>query len=422
QELIEEARKAARELERLSRERRDARVQELSRQLDRAADEMQRAQASSGGNQGESIAQGERALERLEQARRRLQQMRGGGGGRQGQSQEVGELRRRAAEAAARQREIARDVDDLARRGGQGQSGDADSREAAERLAERKDALADSVSNLEKDIEQSARSLGGGRQSAARRLNEAAASLRRNRVAERIREGRRNLESGQAGAAREGERAVGQGLEELSQRLQAAEAAAGRPDGSNAEGALDRTRRLADDLESLRRRLEERGGRRGEQGGQSQRGQQAGRQDGGRQQGGEQAGEQAGGRSQGESGAGEGGGDARQLASELRERLRDAEGLRRGWGGTSGGRELGGAIEELRRLADGSMRGEAAAAAALKAQVIDPLRQLELELSRRLREQAGRTNLRLGDEGAAPGRYRKSVEEYYRRLSRGGRR
>jgi hypothetical protein len=430
QELIEEARKAARELERLSRERRDARMQELSRQLDQAADEMQRAQASSNGNQSESIAQGERALERLEQARRRLQQMRGGG--RQGQSQEVGELRRRAAETAARQREIARDVENLARRGGAGEGDrDAASRAAAERLAERKGALADSVSNLEKDIEQTARTLGEGRQSAARQLNDAAASLRRNRVAERIRESGRALENNRPGVAREGERAVGQGLEELAQRLQAAESAAGRPDASNAEEALDRTRRLADDLESLRRRLEERGGRRGQQGQQSQGGQQpssqpgrqSGRQPGARsQQSGQQTGEQSGQGRGGEASAGEGADDARQLASELRERLRDAEGLQSDYGGTSVGRELGGAIGELRRLADGSMRGEAQTAAALKAQVIDPLRQLELELSRRLREQAGRTNLRLGDEGAAPSRYRQSVEEYYRRLSQGGRR
>ena len=114
--------------------------------------------------------------------------------------------------------------------------------------------------------------------------------------------------------------------------------------------------------------------------------------------------------------------DARQLGSELRERLRDAESLRREWGGTSGGRELGGAIEQLKRMADGRMEGEARTAASLKEQVIEPLRQLELELSKRLREQLGRTNLRLGDEGEAPGRYRKSVEEYYRRLSQGGRR
>src|SRR6185295_3128480 len=45
QELIDETRKAARELERLSRERRDAQMEELSRQLNQTADEMQKAQA-----------------------------------------------------------------------------------------------------------------------------------------------------------------------------------------------------------------------------------------------------------------------------------------------------------------------------------------------------------------------------------------
>ena len=119
---------------------------------------------------------------------------------------------------------------------------------------------------------------------------------------------------------------------------------------------------------------------------------------------------------------GDGEDDARQLGRELVERLREAESLRQQLAGSSAGRELGGAIEQLRGMTDGRMEGGAQTAAALKAQVIDPLRQLELELSKRLREQLGRTNLRLGDEGAAPGRYRKSVEEYYRRLSQGGRR
>ncbi|MFL6256155.1 MAG: DUF4175 family protein [Pyrinomonadaceae bacterium] len=466
QEMVEEARKAARELERLSRERRDARMQELSRQLDQAADDLQRAQSSSKSNQNESIAQGERALERMQQAQRRMQQMRGGASSQQGREQEIGELRRRASEAAARQRELTREAESLARRGSQqgqqqgeqpGEKGDASSRAARERLAEREEALADSVNNLEEDARQKARALGEGKQQgAARRLNEAADALRRNRVAERIREGARGAAQGRPESAREAGRAAERGLGEMSERLQEAEAAAGRPSGNGAEEALDRTRQLADDLDSLRRRLEERGARRDGRGQQSQKGQQSqgGRQTQGGQKGQEgqqqsaqegqtgqqgqggqesQAGQQSGGRSQsgrqsgggasraGEVGSSDGGDDARQLSSELRERLRDAEGLRREWGGTSGGRELGGAIEQLRRMADGRMEGEALTAASLKAQVIDPLRQLELELSKRLREQLGRTNLRLGDEGAAPGRYRKSVEEYYRRLSQGGR-
>jgi hypothetical protein len=123
QELIDETRKAARELERLSRERRDAQMQQLAQQLNQTADEMQKAQANSRNNSGESIAQNERALERLEQAQQRLQQMGGASGQRGGQSgaagrqQQISDLRQRAAQAASRQREIAKDMENLARRG-----------------------------------------------------------------------------------------------------------------------------------------------------------------------------------------------------------------------------------------------------------------------------------------------------------------
>jgi hypothetical protein len=82
--------------------------------------------------------------------------------------------------------------------------------------------------------------------------------------------------------------------------------------------------------------------------------------------------------------------------------------------------QLDQAIEQLKRLADGQMQGNAQTAAALKADVVEPLRQLELQLSRQMQSYTGRTNLRLRDEGAAPERYRKQVEEYYRRLSGGG--
>jgi hypothetical protein len=119
-------------------------------------------------------------------------------------------------------------------------------------------------------------------------------------------------------------------------------------------------------------------------------------------------------------GGGDGSGDARQLPSEIRERLREAQDLRREWGATgTGGGKLDEVIDELKRLADGNMEGDAATAALLKADVVEPLRQLELELSRQLQQQSGRTNLRLRDEGAAPEKYRRAVEEYYRRLSGG---
>ena len=116
-------------------------------------------------------------------------------------------------------------------------------------------------------------------------------------------------------------------------------------------------------------------------------------------------------------------GDNRQLPAEIRERLKETQDLRREWGGTTNGatRQLDEVIDHLRQLADGRMEGDAATAALLKQDVVEPLRQLELELSRQIQQQSGRTNLRLRDEGAAPERYRKAVEEYYRRLSGGGR-
>src|ERR1041384_6102522 len=466
QELIEETRKAARELERLSRERRDAQMQELSRQLNQTADEMQKAQASARSNSEESVAQNERALERLQQAQQRLQQMngassqRGGQSGSAGRQQQISDLRQRAAQAASRQREIAKDMENLARRGGQNAQ-DENSKLTRQQLAERKDTLADSVNSLQQDLEQSARGMTGGsqgQQRAARQLKDAADSLARDRVADRIREGKQSLNGGQQGqqqgaGGRSDERAIERSLNNVSERLQAAEQSARGANGSTAEENLDRTRQLADSLDSLRRRLDERAaGRNGQQQGNqqsNQQGQQQGNQQGqqqgqqgqgqegkqgqnGQQQGGEQAGgSQNGGSSQSERNRGGidrngviGGdwGDNRQLPAEIRERLREAQDLRREWGvsGLGAGR-LDEVIEELRRLADGKMEGDAATAALLKADVVEPLRQLELELSRQVQQQSGRTNLRLRDEGAAPEKYRRAVEEYYRRLS-GGRR
>ncbi len=469
QELIEETRKAARELERLSRERRDAQMQELSRQLNQTADEMQKAQASARNDSGESISQNERALERLQQAQQRLQQMNGASGQRGGQSgsagrqQQISDLRQRAAQAASRQREIAKDMENLARRGGQNAQDD-NSKKTREQLAERKDTLADTVNNLQQDIEQSARGMSGGsqgQQRAARQLKEAADALARDRIADRIREGKQSLNAGQQqGQQQQGqqgrgndERAIERSLNNLSERLQAAEQSARGANGSTAEENLDRTRQLADNLDSLRRRLDERASRRNgqqqgqNQGQQGQRGQQQAQQQGqqqgqqgqsgqegsqnnGQQQGGQQAGgSQNGSQSLGNRDRGGvdrsgtmGGdwGDSRQLPAEIRERLNEAQDLRREWGATGlGAGRLDEVIEELKRLADGKMEGDAATAALLKADVVEPLRQLELDLSRQLQQQSGRTNLRLRDEGAAPEKYRRAVEEYYRKLSGG---
>src|SRR6185369_13442027 len=120
----------------------------------------------------------------------------------------------------------------LTRRGGQNAQ-DENSKRTREQLGERKDTLADSVNSLQQDLEQTARAMSGGsqgQQRAARQLKDAADSLARDRIADRIREGKQSLnggqqqgQQGQQGAGRNDERAIERSLNNVSERLQAAE-------------------------------------------------------------------------------------------------------------------------------------------------------------------------------------------------------
>lgn len=114
--------------------------------------------------------------------------------------------------------------------------------------------------------------------------------------------------------------------------------------------------------------------------------------------------------------------NARQLGSEIRDYLRDAEDLKRNLGKDRDlGKGLDQAIQSLRQAGDAIVRDDMDTAMLLKTQVIEPLRSIEMELSKRLQAKLGKNNLRLSDEGAAPDGYRKLVDEYYKRLSsRGG--
>ena len=115
-------------------------------------------------------------------------------------------------------------------------------------------------------------------------------------------------------------------------------------------------------------------------------------------------------------------GERRQTQAELQERLREAQELRRSLGNDRDlARGLDQAIEGLRHANEALLRDDNETATRLKTEVIDPLREIESELSKRLQAKLGRNNLRLADEGEAPERYRKLVGEYYKRLSSGQR-
>ncbi len=102
----------------------------------------------------------------------------------------------------------------------------------------------------------------------------------------------------------------------------------------------------------------------------------------------------------------------------MRDRLRDLEDLRRSIGRDRElTRGLDQAIEALRQMTNAQYKDDMQTAALLKAQVVDPIRGVEMEFSRRLQARLGKNNLRLSDQGEAPEKYRKLVDEYYKRLS-----
>ena len=77
--------------------------------------------------------------------------------------------------------------------------------------------------------------------------------------------------------------------------------------------------------------------------------------------------------------------------------------------------EVDRALEALRRINPDPFN-DPSQMALLKSEVIDPLRQIEFELARKLAAKLGNRNGALND-GEAPDRYRKQIEDYYRRLS-----
>jgi hypothetical protein len=555
QEMIEEAQRMARELERLSRDRRDPKMQQAAEQMRQAAEEMKRAQSLSSSSQSqaaqaEAAAQTQRALQRMEQARRMLNSSQQAGG-----QQNVQQLKQRAEEAMRKQNDISKSVDELAKNGQAGASAD-----KKQQLAERKQTLAEQISGLEKDIDQTARSLGSDKQQAAEKLRDAANAIRRNRIPDRIKQNNQLIDNGYFAQAGEREKMIKDNLEEVVKNLQAAESNANRRQGEGMEDALSRARELTENLESLRKRMEQgnsgsqenrgqnqpgqqagqqqqggqqgrqgqpqtgqqanqqgrqggqqagnqqnsqqqagnqqngrqQGSQRGQQGGQGQQqanqqsgNQQSGRQQGGQQQGGQQGsqqqggqqaggqqqggqqqggqqqgsqqggqqaggqqaggrqaggrqqgGQQAGGRQQGGQQGGQneqpgqqsgerqmqgGGGPPRssgnQAASELAERINDAQELRRALRGNNDlMRDLDKAIDQLRRINPNAF-DDPAQMALLKSEVIDPLRQIEVELARRLQGKLDNQGIGSLSDGDAPDRYRKLIEEYYRRLS-----
>ena len=443
--LAEEVRELARRLERLTRERPLSELDRVRQQLERAARELQRARGAS--TEGEAAAHRQQALEHMRTAQRQLQLAQ-----RSQLGEDVARLREQARQAHEQQERIAREVERLARGAGG----------ATDVLRERKSALAEEVARLREHIEDAARRARQENNArAAGSLSAAAETIRRQRLPERIAQGNRWLEDRWLDRAASEERAIGRALDEVVRHLnEAARDVRSRQSGDHVAEALDRARRLAENLESLRDRLSSReGGRaRGEESPSGPRSsspqasranESPGRADRSgerarataepsREVSGERRTDEAWRNPIGSRGPARDStadatafgqlrlrserdlGDAlRQLRRELDERVREAEALRRSLLPV---RDLvddaSRLIAELRRLDAARLFNDPEEIERLKRQVLDPLRRLEWELSRRQQERLGADQLRLGEEGAVPPEYRRLVQEYYRRLAR----
>ncbi|MCH7855129.1 MAG: hypothetical protein IIB37_00130 [Gemmatimonadetes bacterium] len=434
-QLAEDTEEAARRLEILARENNDQQLADAARRLQDAAADMRRAAAGSG---SAATANAESALDQLEDATRRLQRDR-----QERLATDVEDARSRAEDLAREQRDIEAGMDRLAEaRLGPGS-------EAGRRLFERKEAMHDEIADLEREIDRLTADARANQRDAAERLEEAGDVIEDDKLKERVRYSRGLIGTQDREYTREFEAETTRIVEELQEQLERANDAIGADQSDLRAEALDRARALQRGVESLSRRLGERGqqgqqgqqGEQGEQGEQGQQGQQGQGQQGQGQQGQQGQGQQ-GQQGQGQQGGQQGGlggpdggnrggayagsrygrlstGDIRQSRSEARQRLQEALELQRLLEDVDlNQQQLGDVIAALRQLDREDVYLDLAELARLQSQIVEGLQQLEFGLRR---EMEGESENRVFSSGSydVPRGFEDIVEEYSRALARG---
>ena len=449
QQLLDEAARLQRQLQKLSRERSSPEFERANNRLRQAIEEMKRSLDRAHRGEGkEAAAEGLRAVQRLEDAGRSLARAQDAGL-RAGIDKSLDEARRLQED----QKRIADSVEQLSRRGQQ--AGPAETQSQREEISGRKAAMADSLRNLADQLEDLARQARGSQNETGARLGDAAGVIRDRRLPERILSTSQLLQNGLSDFARGREDYVRAGLEELQKQIGAAKDSLGQSKESRLEEAFNRTRQLAEGLEAMQRRLADRtppgrqaGARRGitgsrrEEGAPDVRSQESPGRDvrsgGGEQEGAaaDQArdagreGQAGGARSRDIRGAtsnatapplGPGGHadeDTRQLRSELRQRIADAEELRRLLDRyATQARNLNEVIDALKLMGSTGSYDDPAEVARLRAS-IGLLQQLELDLSREIGRLGRKDQYLHPGGGEIPRGFEKLVEEYYKALAR----
>ena len=423
--LAEEAEEAARRLERLAREMNSPQMMDASRRLQEAADAMRRAAAN---DENLGFAEAGAALDRLREVQERLQ------GEQSGRLQrDIQDQLRRANRLADEQREVRRDVADLPGLENEPRM------TQLRRLLERKNEMESEVADLERQIDATSAEFRRDERDASRRLQEAAATIRDNRLKEKIRYSRGLMRSRPGDTANAFETEIDGDIGELAEKLAEAAAAVGKSEGDRMAQALDRTRDLMRSLESLDHRMWQEG-QEAEAAEDGEAGSQAGREG---QPGDAQAGEQAGnqtGPADGDAATlgsrwgGPFGGrygydrrpgatawdpqDIRQWQREYRERAGEVEELRRLLEQEDfAAADLSEIIERMRELDDLRTYQDAEEIARLQTFVLEELKRFEYRLRREISEES--EELFLAGNEEMPPQFRELVEEYFRVLSEG---
>ena len=110
--------------------------------------------------------------------------------------------------------------------------------------------------------------------------------------------------------------------------------------------------------------------------------------------------------------------DPRQWTREFQERLNEIRDIQNGLGRNNPiSQELERVAGAIQALARDPRVGNPQAIEKLAQQILDPLRGVELELSRSLQLLLAKENIRSAQEDEIPQGYQKLVEEYYKKLS-----
>jgi Domain of unknown function (DUF4175) len=357
--LAQEAEELQRRLERLAREQNNPELSDAARRLQDATSAMQRAAA---GRQG--TAQGENALDKLREAQRRLE------GSRSADLQrDMQDALRRAEELVGQQQEVRERLRDMPADG-------AGRQEAVRRLGERKQEMADEVDRLESELDRLARDARGEQPDAADRLRSTVQGTRDNRLQDKIKYSREVVAQRSREYAEQFEESIADDLKGMRDGIADAAGRVKEPGDRQLGRALDRTRDVAQALESMAERARE------------------------------GAGDSAATRNR-----------SRQLRDELRRRLGELRDVREQL--NRAGADVGPLDDMVRRLGRLDARGMIGTPQGLdelSQAIVQGLKDYEFALRRQLLgADAPAPVLTPGED--VPAQYRALVEEYYRRLS-----